>query len=142
MRIKLKPWDEVVMLAKKHGDFTERDDGTVTAFGLMVDDLPWGHCTETVDVDSDDDYFVLNASGDNCWYVHSYMIDDTSTTSDDLLRYGKIIADDAYGGVTTNFGKRKAVRIRLISYNSDLYYHKMVDGDVVECRKVGRADGA
>lgn len=140
MRIKLRPWDEVVTLAKKHGDFTKRNDGTVMAFSLTVDDLPWGRHTEVVDVDSYDDYLVLNASGDNCWFVHSYMIDDTSTTSDDLLRYGKIITDDAYGSVTTNFGKWQAVRIRLIAYESELWYHKMVDGDVVERRKVGMAD--
>nr|DAH17038.1 MAG TPA: hypothetical protein [Caudoviricetes sp.] len=140
MRIKLRTWDEVVTLAKKHGDFTKRNDGTVMAFSLTVDDLPWGRHTEVVDVDSYNDYLVLNASGDNCWFVHSYMIDDTSTTSDDLLRYGKIITDDVYGSVTTNFGKQQVVRIRLIAYESELWYHKMVDGDVVERRKVGMAN--
>lgn len=140
MRIKLRTWDEVVTLAKKHGDFTKRNDGTLMAFSLTVDDLPWGRHTEVVDVDSYNDYLVLNASGDNCWFVHSYMIDDTSTTSDDLLRYGKIITDDVYGSVTTNFGKQQVVRIRLIAYESELWYHKMVDGDVVERRKVGMAN--
>lgn len=50
----------------------------------------------------------------------------------DILRYGTVITDDNFNHYFT--------RIRLISYNGELYYHKMVAGDVVECRKVGRVD--
>lgn len=138
MMIKLKPWDEVVSLSKKYGDFAKRNDGSVAAFGLTVDDLPWGRSTKIVDANTYGDYFVLNASGDNCYYVHPYMImDDVSITSDDLLRYGEVIIDDAYASVVTEFGKRQAVRIRLIAYDSELWYHKMVDGDVVDFKRVG-----
>lgn len=138
MKIKLKPWDEVVRLCKEHGDIvTEQYNGTVMAFNLTEDDLPWGRHTEVVDIVSDDDYLVLNASGDNCWFVRSYMTDNVS---DDLLRYGEVVTDDAYASVVTEFGKRRAVRIRLISYAGMIWYHKMVEGDVVECRKVGRVD--
>lgn len=141
MKIKLKPWGEVVALTKKRGNFvTECDDGTVVAFGLTADVLPWGQYTEAVGVNTDGNYFVLNKSGNNCRRVHPYMIDSTPPTSDDLLRYGKVIADDAYGSIATNFGKRQAVRIRLIAYDGKLWYHKMVDGNVVDFRRVGTAD--
>ena len=141
MKIKLKPWDKVVSLSKKYRDFTEYDDGSVAAFGLTANDLPWGQCTELIEVDTDGDYFVLNASGDNCWFVHPYMTEQDSSISDNLLRYGEVVTDDAYASVVTEFGNRQAVRIRLISYGGMIWYHKMVEGDVVECRKVGRADG-
>lgn len=129
MKIKLKPWDEVVSLSKKYGDFTEYDDGSVAAFSLTVNDLPWGQCTELIEVDAYGDYFVLNTSGDNCWFVHPYMIEQDSSISDDLLRYGEIITDDQIYSPN--------IRIRLISYDGMIWYHKMRDGNVVDCRYVG-----
>lgn len=63
MKIKLKPWDEVVSLSKKYGDFTEYDDGSVAVFSLTVNDLPWGQCTELIDVDAYGNYFVWNCIG-------------------------------------------------------------------------------
>ena len=59
-----------------------------------------------------------------------YLID--KVTDKDVLRYGEIISDEnfvLYGG--------QNVRIRIISYNNYIYYHKMTDGKVVEFKKVG-----
>lgn len=61
-------------------------------------------------------------------------LQDAERNSGDILRYGKIVTDD-----DVLWGNH-AVRIRLVSYNGNLFYHKMVNGDLVECRKVGRAD--
>lgn len=54
---------------------------------------------------------------------------------DDSLRYGNILTDDI------NFGTPKGictncVRIRTISYDNRIFYHKMVNGEVVEFKEL------
>ena len=59
-----------------------------------------------------------------------YLID--KVTDKDVLRYGEIINDESfvlYSG--------QNVRIRIISYNDYIYYHKMADGEVVDFKPVG-----
>ena len=59
-----------------------------------------------------------------------YLID--KVTDKDVLRYGEIINDESfvlYGG--------QNVRIRIISYNDYIYYHKMADGEVVDFKSIG-----
>ena len=60
----------------------------------------------------------------------SYLIDEI--TNKDVLRYGEIINDESfvlYSG--------QNVRIRIISYNDYIYYHKMADGEVVDFKSIG-----
>lgn len=139
MVVKLKLWGDVVNEAKHRGKY---DYNTGRVFCLGEDSLPWGRWVYSEMPNEDGDYFVSHG----CW-VRPYMIAEVENdfcempTSDDVLRYGKIITDDAYASVVTEFGRRQTVRIRLISYNGDLWYHKVSDGDVVECSKVGKADG-
>ena len=62
----------------------------------------------------------------------SYLIDEI--TYEDVLRYGEIINDESfvlYSG--------QNVRIRIISYNDYIYYHKMVNGEVVNFEPIGLA---
>ena len=59
-----------------------------------------------------------------------YLID--KITDKDVLRYGEIINDESfvlYSG--------QNVRIRIISYNDYIYYHKMADGEVVDFKPIG-----
>ena len=59
-----------------------------------------------------------------------YLID--KVTDKDVLRYGKIINDESfvlYSG--------QNIRIRIISYNDYIYYHKMADGEVVDFKPIG-----
>ena len=59
-----------------------------------------------------------------------YLID--KVTDKDVLRYGEIISDESfvlYSG--------QNVRIRIISYNDYIYYHKMADGEVVDFKSIG-----
>ena len=59
-----------------------------------------------------------------------YLID--KVTDKDVLRYGEIINDESfvlYSG--------QNVRIRIISYNDYIYYHKMADGEVVDFKPIG-----
>ena len=60
----------------------------------------------------------------------SYLID--KVTDKDVLRYGEVINDESfvlYSG--------QNVRIRIISYNDYIYYHKMADGEVVDFKPIG-----
>ena len=53
-------------------------------------------------------------------------------TDKDVLRYGEIINDESfvlYSG--------QNVRIRIISYNDYIYYHKMADGEIVDFKPIG-----
>lgn len=131
MMIKLKPWNEVVELAKEH-DVYDCCGNAEYVFGLDKNVLPWGGYIESATADENGDYFV-----DGRWWVKGYMVEHAAF--DDILRYGEIIADDAYASVVTEFGRRQSVRIRLISYDGRLWYHKMVSGNVVDCRYVGKA---
>ena len=59
-----------------------------------------------------------------------YLID--KVTDKDVLRYGEIINDESY---VLYSGQN--IRIRIISYNDYIYYHKMVDGEVVDFKPIG-----
>ena len=59
-----------------------------------------------------------------------YLID--KVTGKDVLRYGEVINDESfvlYSG--------QNIRIRIISYNDYIYYHKMADGEVVDFKPIG-----
>ena len=59
-----------------------------------------------------------------------YLIDEV--TDKDVLRYGEVINDESfvlYSG--------QNVRIRIFSHNNYIYYHKMVDGEVVDFKPIG-----
>ena len=59
-----------------------------------------------------------------------YLIDKDTTK--DVLRYGEIINDESF---VLSDGQN--VRIRIISYNDYIYYHKMTDGEVVDFKPIG-----
>ena len=59
-----------------------------------------------------------------------YLID--KITDKDVLRYGEIINDESY-----ILYSGQNVRIRIISYNDYIYYHKMADGEVVDFKPIG-----
>ena len=137
MKVRIKDWDEAVRaaLADSENWFIEDD----SIFGIKRECGDWG---EVIEGYKDSKYFN---GGNNFSYplcvVDEIIEDNTELVNpDNILRCGKVITDDAYASVVTEFGWRQAIRIRLIAYNDDLYYHKMVGGDLVECRKVGRED--
>ena len=137
MKVRIKDWDEAVRAA-----LTDTHDWHVTDNIIFGIDSMCGAWGEVVEGHKDGVYFC---GGDNFVYplcvVDEIVEDNTELVNpDNILRCGKVITDDAYASVVTEFGRRQAIRIRLIAYNDDLYYHKMVGGDLVECRKVGMAD--
>ena len=137
MKVRIKNWDDAVKAA-----LTDTYDWDVMDNSIFGIDSKVGSWGEVVEGYKDG---ICFCSGDSFTYplcvVDEIVEDNTELVSpDNILRYGKVITDDAYASVATEFGRRQAVRIRLIAYNDELYYHKMVGGDLVECRKVGRAD--
>ena len=59
-----------------------------------------------------------------------YLID--KVTDKNVLRYGEIINDESF---VLSDGQN--IRIRIISYNDYIYYHKMADGEVVDFKPIG-----
>ena len=62
-----------------------------------------------------------------------YLID--KVTDKDVLRYGEVIVDENL--VNFAIDGKNYVRIRIISYNDYIYYHKMADGKVVDFKPIG-----
>ena len=69
MMIKLKPWDEVVELAKEYCVYS-CNFNTEHVLGITKDALPWGNYIESEPADKDGDYFV-----DGYWWVKEYMVE-------------------------------------------------------------------
>ena len=137
MKVRIKDWDDAVKSALADNENWYVEDDSI--FGI---DSKFGSWGEVVEGYKDG---ICFCSGDSFAYplcvVDEIVEDNTELVSpDNILRYGKVITDDAYASVATEFGRRQAVRIRLIAYNDELYYHKMVGGGLVECRKVGMED--
>lgn len=59
-----------------------------------------------------------------------YLIDEVAP--EDVLRYGEVIINEEF----ILYGP---IRIRIISYDGSVYYHKMVNGEVVEFKEIGLA---
>lgn len=80
-------------------------------------------------------------SDDDMWWCFKTNVEIMpEVNSENVLRYGWVITDDAFGETVTEFGQCNAIRIRLISYFDKLYYHKMIDGEVVDFKIVGKAN--
>ena len=90
-------------------------------------DKTWAGWGQVRDVYTGINYFCDVEDG---YEFPLYLID--KVTDKDVLRYGEIINDESfvlYSG--------QNVRIRIISYNDYIYYHKMADGKVVDFKPIG-----
>ena len=89
-------------------------------------DRTWAGWGQVRDVYTGINYFCDVEDG---YKFPLYLID--KVTDKDVLRYGEIINDESfvlYSG--------QNVRIRIFSYNNYIYYHKMVDGEVVDFKPI------
>ena len=96
----------------------------IYVFGV---DKTWAGWGQVRDVSKHTYYFRDVEDG---YDLPLYLID--KVTDKDVLRYGEIINDESfvlYSG--------QNVRIRIISYNDYIYYHKMADGEVVDFKPIG-----
>lgn len=136
MLVRIKPWDEAVKAA-----FADDEDWHVennSIFGIHGECGAWG---EVVEGHKDGKYFYNSNHFVYPLCVVDEIIedDDGSVNFDDILRYGKVITNDQFLG-NDDCGKYHYICIRLIKFNGHVWYHRMVDGEVVNCRKVGKAD--
>lgn len=54
----------------------------------------------------------------------------------DLLRCGEYLTDDAFVKQNVQEHTINSIRIRTIKYEGKIYYHKMVNGDCIECKEL------
>ena len=90
-------------------------------------DKTWAGWGQVRDVSKSIGYFRDVEDG---YDLPLYLID--KVTDKDVLRYGEIINDESfvlYSG--------QNIRIRIISYNDYIYYHKMADGEIVDFKPIG-----
>lgn len=90
-------------------------------------DRTWEGWGRVRDVYKNLDYFRDVEDG---YELPNYLI--ANVTPEDVLRYGEIIINEEF----VLYGP---IRIRIISYSGSIYYHKMVNGEVVEFEKIGLA---
>lgn len=55
---------------------------------------------------------------------------------EDVLRYGEVLTDDSWYYFNYDEAKEDFVRVRTIRYDSRIFYHKMVNGEVVEFKEL------
>ena len=53
-----------------------------------------------------------------------------------ILRYGNVLTDDKFIASEIWQGLRFSLRIRTIEWEGTVYYHKMIDGEVVEVKEI------
>lgn len=131
MIVRIKPWDEAVKAAlADNEDLYVRED---SIFGIVKECGVWG---ETVSGHKDSKYFY----GEDNFSYPLCVVDEIKpdVLEYDILRYGKVITDDDL--LVSDYDAHEHIRIRLIEFDRYLWYHKMVDGEVVNCHSVGKAD--
>ena len=123
MKVKIMDYEtaKAEVLARKQNPCYANDK---TVLGVVKTWAGWG---QVRDVYTGINYFCDVEDG---YTFPLYLIDEV--TDKDVLRYGEIINDESfvlYSG--------QNVRIRIISYNDYIYYHKMADGEIVDFKPIG-----
>ena len=123
MKVKIMDYEtaKAEVLARKQKPYYANDK---TVWGV---DKTWAGWGQVRDVYKGIKYFRDAEDG---YDFPLYLID--KITDKDVLRYGEIINDESY---VLYSGQN--VRIRIISYNDYIYYHKMADGEVVDFKPIG-----
>ena len=109
------------VLAREQNPYYTNDK---TVWGV---DKTWAGWGQVRDVYKGLDYF---RDVEDNFDFPNYLI--VNVTLEDVLRYGEVIVDESfvlYSG--------QNVRIRIFSHNNYIYYHKMVDGEVVDFKPIG-----
>ena len=124
MKVKIMDYEtaKAEVLARENNNPYYANDRTI--WGIMRKWKGWG---QVRDVYKNLDYFRDVEDG---YDFPTYLIADA--TPKDVLRYGEIIINEEF----VEYG---SIRIRIISYNGSIYYHKMVNGEVVDFKEIGLA---
>lgn len=77
-------------------------------------------------------YTLLDEDGETEW--ENYCLKWYKVVTDkEVIKYGNILTDDSYYIDSLNGGSH---RIRILSYDNRIFYHKMVNGEVVEFKEL------
>lgn len=99
-------------------------------FGIGKKSIPWGKKVE-VNINTLRNGYIPTYDL-NGLFVPTCVFKVDDANSNGILHYGTILTDDEL------FDKTDAcVRIKVMSYEQIIYYIKMVNGEVVEFKKVG-----
>ena len=127
MKVKIMDYEtaKAEVLAREQSIYYANDK---TVWGV---DKTWAGWGQVRDVYKFIEYFRDVEDG---YKFPLYLIDEVidEVTDKDVLRYGEIINDESYV-----LCSGQNVRIRIISYNDYIYYHKMADGEVVDFKCIG-----
>ena len=99
-----------------------------------------------------DKIYTVKKRTDITHYIPNYILIDSKgselnnfcvgwvkwVTSDEALRYGEVLTDDMVFGTpkSKNVLDMDWIRIRTISYDNRIFYHKMVNGEVIEFKEL------
>ena len=82
-------------------------------------------------------YSLDRSYGNGNWVYESNL--KKYVSEEEVLHYGKILVDEEFAGINkdmfiikTDYDDLKYIRIRVIFYEDNIYYHKMENGEVIE----------
>ena len=124
MKVKIMDYEtaRAEVLAREHNPYIAN---AKCVFGVGKDWEGWGQVRDVVDYD---DMIIRDVQSH--YDLPRYLAEKVS--SQDILRYGEVIINEEF----VEYG---SIRIRIISYSGSIYYHKMVNGEVVEFKEIGLA---
>ena len=129
MKVKIMDYEtaKAKVLARDNNPYFANDE---TVLGVSYRWEGWGQARDVDDKDTDyaNNVFVFRDVEDG-YSLPNYLID---ATPEDVLQYGEVIINEEF----VEYG---SIRIRIISYSGSIYYHKMVNGEVVEFKEIGLA---
>lgn len=130
----LMPFNKAMDVARSNGYFTIPHRNRIC--GLTENDVPWGEKIMIECKNLDEKYYTFHhySIPSCCFEINS---NPTSLDSLFVLRYGTIITDDQLDD--TNNEKGYCVRVAIVDCCDYIYYIKIVNGETVEFKKVGRA---
>ena len=125
MKMKLKNFDDAFEVAKQ---FNHAEENYI--LGLSRFSIPWGECVE---VEPDEEcgdirYYIY----DGYYIPHFYFEKEIALTVENVMRCGNILED------TEIIGKYSYYRIKIMTYEQEVYYIKMQDGEIVTFKKIGK----
>lgn len=128
--MQLMPFDDAKEVASRNGYTVS----FCSIYGIQKDDINWGHEVNVEFDDLKDKYYICHHL-----FVPSccFEFNIKSLDVDCVFRYGTIITDDEL--YDFYLGREENVRIRLISYERNIYYLREKDGEIMEFKKVGVA---
>ena len=123
MKVKIMDYEtaKAEVLAREQNPYLANDK---RVWGV---DKTWAGWGQVRDVYKEIKYFCDVEDG---YDLPLYLIDEL--TDKDVLRYGEIINDESF-----ILSDGQNIRIRILSYNDCIYYHKMTDGEVVDFKSIG-----